>query len=294
MGDGDMIPVANVSELEVAPDQSAEAAIESSGRQAELMRGLAISRTLPSDWVIHKGRDGKPDMAYLQDAGANRVAQAWGISFAPATVTAEQVDDHVVYHAEGTATDMRSQRQEFEVGQRSTADGFFSGRWERALRDGDSIAKISIRGDVRKAALTNLHGRLVRKLCGLGGIPAEVVKRYGVDPGTSVTYKQGDEAPKKKAARKPTKKATDAADQRALDDPDAKLTGAQWLQIKGLVCTSKLVEPPEPMDPIPWEEFVQEQTAHLTEARATKIIAGLMKLDAPLAWADFAKALRAR
>ena len=185
-------------EAEASGVARVEQAIEAARAHATLLRAFAIGRTKPSDWVDMGG--GK---LYLQDVGAQRVAQAWGISFGAPTMHTESTDGHYVVTVAGSARDHRNDREEHDVGGASTADSFWVKAWQQAIADGDPGAKIRLRLDVQRKAVTNLHGRLIRKLTGLNGIEREEIESYGVKPGTTVPRRQAP-PPAKPARPAPT------------------------------------------------------------------------------------------
>jgi hypothetical protein len=238
----------------------AEEKVRAAARQAEVLRTACIALTYPEDWVIHGGKFG-----YLQDKGAQRVAPAWGIEL-PRTqelVWEEQeVKGHFAYMVAGTGRCQRTEREEMDIGGRSTADDLYAKQWAKALELDDVAAQVRIRLDVRKAALANLHGRLIRKLTGLNSVPVEKLKEYGVDTSrcTGVTYQSG------------TKQGT----------PDRQggsgISDAQVKKIVVLVTKERRVMD-DKGDPPSWretEEMVRE--AQLSSKRASQIIEGFDKM----------------
>lgn len=183
-------------ELEISdPIRGAEQQVQAAAAMAVALRRATILQTLPQDWLFHG------DFGYLQDCGCQRVAGLWGIEFDKTTLRDFQREDlpdgHIRYEVMVTGRSTRTHLERTEIGTRSTASEFFKDRWEKAQKDGDSAKLHQILMDVKKAALTNAHGRVVRALTGMGHMPADQLKRElgdGASKAGSVEHKQQGEA----------------------------------------------------------------------------------------------------
>lgn len=143
------------------------------------LRVASIGATYPSDWVVHVARDGDGNIlsqrAFLQDIGADRAGKVWGIEVAQPIIEREDFEDGTyAYHmlADGWSK-TTGERVENAEGSRWSGQKFF----ERQKSADNKIDPVY----VRKAAFANLHGRIVRALGGLGGVPVEELKRAGLD-----------------------------------------------------------------------------------------------------------------
>lgn len=162
------------------PVREAELSVQAAKRQAELLRGATVAQTLPSDWVK------QGDYGYLQDCGCQRVAPLWGIQFSPTKLSDFEKEilpeGHVRF---SVMVSGRSERvpglERTEIGTRSTASEFWKKRWENPEISHGEREQILM--DVKKAALTNAHGRVTRALSGMGRMPIEQLGAYGLDVG---------------------------------------------------------------------------------------------------------------
>ena len=248
--------------LEVQRELTPEEEIDLSERQAKAMRNMAISRTLPTDWL-----DMGSGIAYLDDSGASRVAVAWGIDFGNLEFDKETIDGHILYTVTGSATNHRNQSVEFDVGNRSTADDLYRSKWEAAMQHEDPVGRIQVMRDVKKAAVTNLHGRLIRKMTGLNKVPkAEVEAILGTEIGR-IERKKGSRGGKSQGAT-PAGRATD----------DNAMTKGQFGMLMGLY-ENNLIEAPDP------SEFKASlSNSGITKRRAGTLIDNITKLEEPLSW----------
>jgi hypothetical protein len=161
----------------------------------EKLRIASIRATYPSDWIIHStvSRDGVilKQVGYLQDSGAERAGKVWGIEVGNPAIEREDFPDltfsyHMIAEAWSKVT---GERLDYAEGSRWSGDKFF----ERQVKDdGDRVDPT----DVRKAAYANLHGRAVRALSGLNGVPLETLRQAGVDISkvVHVNYQPGEKS----------------------------------------------------------------------------------------------------
>jgi hypothetical protein len=161
-------------------------------RMLEQLRLASIKATYPSDWLIHTTTD--PDGAivkqvgYLQDSGAERAGKIWGIEVGMPAIEREDFPDGTyIYHLTAEAwSKVTGERIESVEGSRWSGDAFFQ---RQVKNEGDKVNPT----DVRKAAYANLHGRAVRALAGLHGVPLEMLRQAGLETGKLVflTYGRG-------------------------------------------------------------------------------------------------------
>lgn len=166
------------------PESLVNLTLRSAEDAVELFRVLndqSIRHTHPEDWVIFS-TDGGAEVCYLQDVGCERVANLWGIDFGRAHPARDVIgrdleDGH--YCAEVTVTGRSRLTGQIveEIGFRST-EGFFERAWEKAAKDGSQAERERIKANVRKAAIANAHGRIVRGLAGLDQMPLERLKAH--------------------------------------------------------------------------------------------------------------------
>jgi hypothetical protein len=163
------IPV-TLSEL-AALKGEATAIIEARVQVIETLRRASIRATSPPDWVLHKAPDeaGGQIVGYLQDAGADRVRDLWGIEVydvsTPEKVAGVNPEEyHYIVTGSGRCKLTRQTIEQMEGG-RSSTDEFCKDRHglERELL-------------VRKAARANLDGGITRELAGMKSVPVEDLK----------------------------------------------------------------------------------------------------------------------
>lgn len=167
--------------------------VETMVKVLEGLRAASIRASYPSDWIIHStvDRDGvvTKQVGYLQDSGAERAGKVWGIEVGNPAIEREDFPDGTYsYHMLAEAwSKVTGERLDYAEGSRWSGDPFFA----RQVRDpGDRIDPT----DVRKAAYSNLHGRAVRSLSGLNGVPLEILRQAGIDINkvVHVSYGQGN------------------------------------------------------------------------------------------------------
>lgn len=147
----------------------------------EKLRTVSIRSTFPSDWICHTAtdRDGAilSQRCYLQDIGAERAGKPWGIEVGMPAIEREDFPDGTfTYHFVADAwSHVTGERLDYVEGSRWSGDPFFA----RQVKDPE-VDKVDP-SDVRKAAYSNAHGRAVRSLAGLNGVPIDMLKQAGLD-----------------------------------------------------------------------------------------------------------------
>jgi hypothetical protein len=175
--------------LEADPD-SVVARVESRVRALEVLRVASIKASYPSDWLIHTSLDPEGNVirqvGYLQDVGAERAGKIWGIEIGQPAIEREEFPDGTfAYHMVAEAwSKVTGERLDYVEGSRWSGDPFFA---KQVKNEGDRVDPI----DVRKAAYANLHGRAVRALSGLNGVPLDVLRQAGLDIGKVVHVNYG-------------------------------------------------------------------------------------------------------
>ena len=158
------IPV-TLSELAALKGEALEV-IESRVQIIETLRRAAIRATSPEDWLLFNSPEeqGGQVVCYLQDCGADRVRDLWGIEVFDVTKPEKIVgNDPAVFHYLITGSGRcKLTRQVLEAveGGRSSTDDFCRGKTGAELE----LA-------VRKAARANLDGGITRELAGMKSVP---------------------------------------------------------------------------------------------------------------------------
>jgi hypothetical protein len=178
--------------VEADPEKAVKL-VDARVKMLEALRVASIRATYPSDWIITTttDRDGAvvSQRGYLQDIGAERAGKIWGIEVGNPAIGDERFDDGTIaYHMIAEAwSKVTGERLDYVEGSRWSGDPFFA----RQVKDaGDRVDPT----DVRKAAYANLHGRAVRALGGLNGVPLDVLRQAGLDTNkvVHVNYKAGE------------------------------------------------------------------------------------------------------
>jgi hypothetical protein len=180
MSDEDTIPTTPIaSALELrrpdVPTDLNELAAQKSGaieiieaRAAVLatLRKSAIGATSPEDWLLFKSpaEHGGQVVAYLQDCGADRVRDLYGIEIYDVS-RPERIlsNDPAVFHylIRGSGRCKLTRQVLLDVeGGRSSTDDFCKGK-----------SGVDLELAVRKAARANLDGSITRELAGLKSVP---------------------------------------------------------------------------------------------------------------------------
>lgn len=142
-------------------------------RRAEMMvdginkiKAISIKVTGPQDWSI---QGGKP---YLEIMGCMKIAQLWGVNFKDRVFKPEGGEritdgkgDYILFTVHGRA-EFKGRTVE-DVGTASTRDDFFG---TKKNAEGNRVPKPLEDVDlenIKKKAVTNLQGRLLKKILGL-------------------------------------------------------------------------------------------------------------------------------
>lgn len=166
--------IASVSEIETQIIRA-----ERMGEALDKLRGLAVKRTVPGDWVFH-GETG-----YLEGDGALRIAPMIGLSLSNVRKEREITDDgHVRVTTTVDASSALFGTTFAGISRtRSTADQFL--RQGREKADVENVESASYKGAVARA---------VQMIAGLSGLTRDDLKtRFGLDlaGAGSVAYKGG-------------------------------------------------------------------------------------------------------
>jgi hypothetical protein len=158
------IPV-TLSELAALKGEAIEV-IEARVQVLETLRRAAIRATSPEDWLLFKAPEeqGGQVVGYLQDCGADRVRDLYGIEVFNVSKPEKVVgNDPAVFHylvmGSGRCK-LTRQTVELMEGGRSSTDDFCKGKTGADLE----LA-------VRKAARANLDGGITRELAGMKSVP---------------------------------------------------------------------------------------------------------------------------
>jgi len=137
----------------------------------ETVRRAAIRMTSPEDWVLYKSPEehGGQTIGYLQDCGADRVRDLYGIEIFSVSVPEKVNGDqpgvfHYLIRGSGRCKLTRQILEEIEGG-RSSTDDFCKDK-----------KGIELELAVRKAARANLDGNITRELAGLKSVPIEEIE----------------------------------------------------------------------------------------------------------------------
>lgn len=135
------------------------------------LRKASLRATQPEDWILFKSPDeqGGQIVGYLQDAGAERTRDLWGIEIfgitPPEKITTN--DPKVFTYVISGSGRCKLTRQTLESveGGRSSTDDFCRGK---------EGAELEL--TVRKAARANLDGNITRELASLKSVPIDEIK----------------------------------------------------------------------------------------------------------------------
>jgi len=164
---------------------------------------VSLKMTRPEDWVMQK------DSPYLMERGAQTVGIAWGVDISDVAVKIEWMEDnngrYYMFIAHGKAHAKRLNRTIEDEGTCSQRDQFFGkvgGKWKE-IEDVDMP-------NIRKKAITNLYGRLIKRVTGLINVTLDDLKAAGIDMSTvtRIDYGKG----KKKAERLLSKESLEMRD----------------------------------------------------------------------------------
>lgn len=173
MNDNDIIDAVSVPEnLPAISDDSLLAVAEAAEKRIDAMikiKRLALKMTNAHDWT---DQGGKP---YLQVSGSEKVGRLFGISWRIDEPTIDHEDGgHYGYTYKGYFT-LGGVTIEV-IGARSTKDPFF-----KKYKDGAELPVSAIdKGDVKKAAYTNLLGSGITRILGLRNLTWEELQAAGI------------------------------------------------------------------------------------------------------------------
>jgi len=135
------------------------------------LRKAAIRATAPEDWILFKAPDehGGQIVAYLQDCGADRVRDLYGIEIENVSTpekiaTTDPKVFHYIVRADGFCKLTRQRVEAIEGGRSSTED---------FCREKTGV---DLELAVRKAARANLDGGITRELAGLKSVPLDELR----------------------------------------------------------------------------------------------------------------------
>lgn len=169
------VVVVEEAPIALIEDDRLLAIAENAAKRVLAMRRIiaaVLELTSSNDWV---DEGGKP---YLQGSGAEKVARMFGVVWQVNTTPQIETDSdgHYTYTFEGTFG-LGNAEPINAIGTRSSRDGFFS---VDHGRDRD-LTEIN-RGDVKKAAVTNLRVNGISQLLGLRNLTWEDLAASGITP----------------------------------------------------------------------------------------------------------------
>jgi hypothetical protein len=182
------LPVLTTSELRdiEAVVSKLEASIESYKR----LKVIALKLTDESDWVSVNGRP------YLTETGCHKVAPAFGVHITKPDLMSETHEDkkgrYLTYIASGQAYSRVLNIWVSDIGVCSQRDQFFAKTTDKATgkKVWKEIDDVDLT-DIIKKAVSNLNGRLIRKLLGMVGLSWDDLTAAGLDVSkiTRIEYK---------------------------------------------------------------------------------------------------------
>lgn len=153
----------------IAIAQNAEKRIQAVNK----IKQIALQVTNQGDWI---DENGKP---YLQVSGAEKVGRLFGVSWRIDDPDIEEhLDGHVTYTYKGYF--MLAGKEIEAIGTRSSKDKFFSKAY-----GGDVDPGTINRGNVKKAAYTNLLGNGITRLLGIRNMTWDELAQAGIVKGQS-------------------------------------------------------------------------------------------------------------
>ena len=172
----------------------------------EKVLAVAVNATNSNDW---KDMGGKP---YLESSGCEKAARRFGVSIYDVTIEREDLNDdngrYYLYTVMGKAS-LGNESIE-SIGTCSSRDKFFATNIEWFTnKDGERKSKKTNKpiqdvdiANIKKKAYTNFMGNAVRKLLGLNNMTWEMLEKYGIGKGGSVTKVAFDKGASKAAVTK--------------------------------------------------------------------------------------------
>lgn len=166
-------------------------------RRAELMvdgvkkiKAISAKVTNANDWTVQNGNP------YLQNTGCMKIAQLWGVNFLDRKFVPESGEfredekgSYYLFTVQGRA-EFKGRVVE-DVGTCSTRDDFFGTRKENGVKTYKPLGEVDLE-NIKKKAVTNLQGRLLKKILGLSYTMEELIAA-GINIGKSanVNYASG-------------------------------------------------------------------------------------------------------
>ena len=242
------------------------------------IKEIALKLTNPHDWVHENG---KP---YLQSSGGEKVARLFGISwriFEPREDDLGQGHYMITYQGEfalGRAIIAA-------IGTRSSKDSFFTDRYEG---QGEQRHKIKLppsevdKGNVKKAAYTNLIANGITRLLGIRNLTWEELEKYAEirkDQVQSVEFRKGGKPSSSQGSRAPSSSQEEKGTKQPSNG-DEPATQAQAQAIHSILDKKGIKDELTKMQTVQsllGLEEVPTAVAKLTKSQASTVIAALQK-----------------
>jgi len=239
------------------------------------IKKVALKLTNPNDWV---DENGKP---YLQGSGAEKVARLFGVSwriFEPAEEDIGQGHYIITYKGEfalGGAIITA-------IGTRSSKDGFFK-KYKYAGDERIELPPSEIdKGDVKKAAYTNLIANGITRLLGIRNLTYEDLEQYaGIKRNqvSTVEYKKAGKAQSSQGGRAPSS-SQEKKETKPPGNGDEPATLAQAQAIHSILKDKGVVDELTKMQKVAKILGLKEvptAIAKLTKSQASTVIEALQK-----------------
>lgn len=243
------------------------------------IKKVALKLTNTNDWV---DEGGKP---YLQGSGAEKVARIFGVSWRIFEPTEEDLGGgHYIITYKG----------EFAVGgaiisaigTRSSKDGFFK-KYKWVGEEGTRKQKVELpaseidKGDVKKAAYTNLLANGITRLLGIRNLTYDDLKQYaGItkDQVTVIDYKKEGKSPVAQGKAPPSSQDQKETKQPGNGDDAATLAQAQAIHaiLKDMGVDGELSKMQKVAEILGLKE-VPTAVAKITKSQASTVIGVLQK-----------------
>lgn len=172
----------NLNDLAARKGEAVEI-IEARVQVIETLRRASIRVTSPPDWLLYKSPEeqGGQTVGYLQDAGADRLRDLWGIEIfevsTPEKIAGDAPGEFTYIQSGSGRCRITGQILENVEGGRSSKDDFCKGKTGADLE----LA-------VRKATRANLDGGITRELAGMKSVPISEIENAWI----GTTKKIGD------------------------------------------------------------------------------------------------------
>lgn len=149
------------------------------------IKKIALQLTKAKDWVDMGGRP------YLDDGGTSNIAVAFGVDIfdlelGPIQWHEDKKGRYYSFDVKGKGHSKRLNRMVEDIGTCSSRDKFFSmvGGQLKEIEEVDMA-------NIKKKAVTNLYGRLIKRLLGIGSVDFDDLSEAGINRSDvpKVTYK---------------------------------------------------------------------------------------------------------